>query len=241
MGQDKAAEKKFFAAHAETLDYDVFAPETNALIVRRFMALTGVAPGGRVADLGCGSGVFSEELRRQGYVVAGLDLCRELLAVGQRRFELVPFVTGDVEKLPFPDACLDGVLLSGIVHHLPDPGACAAEVYRVLKPGGAFMAFDPNRLNPFMWLYRDRASPFYSNVGVTENERPVIPDEIAGIFAAAGFAVRTNFLSGLEYRYVASSLVRRILPIYNAIDSLLFSVPFLARHRAFVLTSGTKP
>ena len=45
----------------------------------------------------------------------------------------------------------------------------------MLKPnGGRFVAFDPNRMNPFMWLYRDRASPFYSSVGVTENDCAVL-------------------------------------------------------------------
>ena len=41
-----------------------------------------------------------------------------------------------------------------------------------------------------MWLYRDRSSPFYSSVGVTENERPVLAREVAAIFERAGFACR---------------------------------------------------
>jgi hypothetical protein len=57
------------------------------------------------------------------------------------------------------------VLLSGMVDHFPDPSRCAAEVGRVVRRRGRFMAFDPNRMNPVMWLYRDDASPFYSPVG----------------------------------------------------------------------------
>jgi SAM-dependent methyltransferase len=44
------------------------------------------------------------------------------------------------------------------VHPLPDPARCGSEVFRVLKPGGSFVAFDPNRLNPLMYLYRYLAS-----------------------------------------------------------------------------------
>jgi hypothetical protein len=37
-------------------------------------------------------------------------------------------------------------------------------------------------MNPFMWLYRDRASPFYSLVGVTENARPILAAQVAEMF-----------------------------------------------------------
>jgi len=114
-------------------------------------------------------------------------------------------------------------------------------VMRVLRPGGKFVAFDPNRMNPFVYLYRDRTSPLYSSVGVTENERPVMADAIAATFRAAGFRAGSEFHSGLTYRPTASRIVRRLLPIYNLIDRLLFRLPFMRRFRAFVFTFGEKP
>ena len=105
----------------------------------------------------------------------------EAYCARSKRYPDLEFLEGDAEHLPFPSSSLDGVLLSGLVHHLPDPSRCAAEVFRVLKPGGAFVAFDPNRMNPFMYLYRDRSSPFYSSVGVTENERPVLAQQVAAV------------------------------------------------------------
>ena len=115
------------------------------------------------------------------------------------------------------------------------------EVFRVLRPHGRFLAFDPNRRNPFMWLYRDRASPFYSPLGVTANERPVLAGEVAATFERAGFAVSSHYLAGLAYRYVASPRARRLLPIYNVIDAAVFGSRFMERLRPFVLTAGVKP
>ena len=89
-----------------------------------------------MADLGCGSGVFTDLLRRQGCDAVGLDISPKLDRAGAAKYPGVDFLEGDVEHLPFPDASLDGVLLSGIVHHLPDPARCAAEAFRVLRPGG---------------------------------------------------------------------------------------------------------
>ena len=238
--QDKQKEIAFFDGHAAADSYDVFTPESNARLIATIMRLGRFAPGDRVADLGCGSGVFTDLLHRQGLVCTGLDLSPKLVALGRQKYPDVEFVEGDVEHLPFPSASLDGVLLSGLVHHLPDPSRCAAEVARVLKPGGRYVAFDPNRMNPFMYLYRDRSSPFYSPVGVTENERPVLAGEIAAVFRNAGLTAGTDYLSSLRYRYVASSRVRWLLPIYNAIDSLVFAPGFMGPFRSFVLTFGEK-
>jgi ubiquinone/menaquinone biosynthesis C-methylase UbiE len=239
--QDKQKEIAFFDAHAAADAYDVFTPEASARLLDAFVALSGLAPGARVADLGCGSGAFTHLLARRGYACVGLDISPKLVELGRRKYPDVEFIEGDVEHLPFPDASLDGILLSAIVHHLPDPSRCAAEVFRVLRPGGRFVAFDPNRMNPFMWLYRDRASPFYSSVGVTENERPVLAQAVAAVFQRAGLTVSSHYLSGLAYRYVASTRVRLVLPIYNWIDATVFGLGIMERLRPFVLTAGEKP
>tara|TARA_A100001037_G_scaffold174491_1_gene156505 strand:- start:593 stop:1330 length:738 start_codon:yes stop_codon:yes gene_type:complete len=238
--QDKAREIQFFGRHAEGDDYDVFSEESNRKIADCFVQLTGLVPGTLIADLGCGSGVFSGLLQGIGFNCIGLDLSEALLHRGRDRFGDLDFVAGDVELLPFADASLDGILLSGIVHHLPAPSACAEEVFRVLKPGGSFMAFDPNRLNPFMYLYRDKSSPFYSSEGVTENERPVLPGPTASIFRDKGFDVGTHYLSDLHYRYIASGRLRWALPIYNFVSEVLFRPSFMAQFGAFVITYGRK-
>ncbi len=239
--QDKQKEIAFFDGHAAADAYDVFTPESNVRLITTCMRLADIRPGARIADLGCGSGVFTDLLRSLGYKAVGLDISPKLIALGRAKYPGVEFMEGDVEELPFADASLDGVLLSGLVHHLPDPSRCAGEVFRVLKPGGSFVAFDPNRMNPFMYLYRDRSSPLYSSVGVTANERPVLAHQIAAVFRKSGFQVGTDYISDLNYRYLASSRLRWMLPAYNALDRLLFAPDFMKPLRSFVLTYGEKP
>lgn len=238
--QNKAGEIAFFDAHAAADEYDVFTPQANARLIAAFVRLSSLPRGARVADLGCGSGVFTDLLRRQGYASVGLDISPKLIALGRGKYPGLELLEGDAENLPFESGSLDGVLLSGLVHHFPDPRRLAAEIRRVLKPGGRFVAFDPNRMNPFMWLYRDRASPFYSPVGVTENERPVLARQVAQIFRDEGFRVQTDYLAGLAYRYIASRRTRMLLPIYNFIDNVVFDQAIMKPFRPFVLTSGEK-
>ena len=238
--QDKQKEIDFFDAHAAADSYDVFTPDSNMRLISTCARLAQLKPGARVADLGCGSGVFTDLLHKLGYVPTGLDISPKQISLGRAKYPDVEFLEGDVEQLPFETGTLDGVLLSGLVHHLPDPARCASEVFRVLKPGGSFVAFDPNRMNPFMYLYRDRSSPFYSSVGVTENERPVLAHQIAGVFRQCGFKVGTDYISDLNYRYIASGKLRWLLPAYNAIDRALFAPSFMKPLRSFVLTYGEK-
>jgi len=238
--QHKGKEIAFFDAHAASDEYDVFTPEANARLIEAFVRWSGLPQAARVADLGCGSGVFTELLRRRGYMSVGVDISPKLVALGRSKYPGLELIEGDAESLPFENESLDGALLSGLVHHFPDPRRLAAEVGRVLKPGGRFVAFDPNRMNPFMWLYRDRSSPFYSSVGITENERPVLAWQVAEIFRNEGFRVQTDYLAGLAYRYVASQKARMLLPIYNFIDNAAFNAAIMKSFRPFVLTAGEK-
>ncbi len=238
--QDKAREAEFFSAHARTGEYDVFDPASSAGLLDRCVELAGLVPPARVADLGCASGVFTGLLAKRGFDAVGIDISEEMISLASRLNPGLEFRAGDVENLPLPDSSLDGVLLSGVLHHLPDPGRCAREVWRVLKPGGRFAAFDPNRLNPFMYFYRDRTSPFYSSKGVTVNERPVLARALAGTLEKAGFDVRVDYLGGLRYRYVASPLLKRLLWAYNAVDMHIVNRVLPRRMLPFVITAGVK-
>lgn len=238
--QNKIAELTFFSDHAKVDEYNVFTEASTRSLFNRCLQLTCLQPGTLVADIGCGSGVFTQLLHKNNINAIGLDLSHPLLAVGRHRYPGANFVVGDAEILPLPTGKIDGVLLSGIIHHLPDPSQCAKEVFRILKPGGAFIAFDPNRRNPFMYLYRDRSSPFYSSVGVTANERPVIPERVKATFAEAGFQVAPSDYISMSYKYIADSRMKYLMSLYNSIESILFALPMSKRFRAFAITYGFK-
>ncbi|RDV03617.1 class I SAM-dependent methyltransferase [Undibacter mobilis] len=241
LSQNKEREIAFFDSHGASKAYDVFTPDTNERIIDIVARLGGFTPGARIADLGCGSGVFTGLLNRRGFACTGVDLSPKLIRIAREAHPGIDFQEGDIERLPFADDSFDGVLLAGVLHHLPELSKCAAEIKRILRPGGRFVAFDPNRMNPAMYLYRDRSSPLYSSVGVTENERPVIARNLTEAFTAAGFKTGTEFHSGMKYRYLASGALRWLLPAYNLADSVLFAPAFMAPWRSFVFTYGQKP
>ena len=114
--------------------------------------LADVKKGERVLDVGCGTGTLTIAARRRGPArtvrARGIDPSAEMIGVSRGKAAKagvdVQFQTAVIEKLPFPDGHFDLVLSSLMLHHLPADVKRAgfAEVRRVLKPSGRFVAVD---------------------------------------------------------------------------------------------------
>lgn len=107
---------------------------------RSAVAHAGVGPGDAVLDVACGTGNAAIPAAEAGATVTGLDLTPELLegaraAAAAAGVEL-ELVEGDAEALPFGDASFDVVLSTFGCMFAPDHHRTAAEIARVLRPGG---------------------------------------------------------------------------------------------------------
>ena len=146
-----------------------------------------LAPGHAVLDVGCGPGALTllaaERVGSTGEA-HGLDPSPEMIRLATEKAAkasvAAAFREGVIESLPFPDASFDAVLSSLMLHHLPDDVKRAgfAEVARVLKPGGRFVALD---LSGKGWMWR-----ILSIVGHRLPER--YGDELSAMVAATGLA-----------------------------------------------------
>lgn len=113
---------------------------------------TGLEPGMRVLDAGCGSGRhLCEAFRTPGVAVAGVDLSWEDLCKAKGYLSLMARETAgnwiitraDIAALPYADRSFDVVVCSEVLEHLPDGKAAIAELVRVLKPGGDLVVTVP--------------------------------------------------------------------------------------------------
>jgi len=97
--------------------------------------------GRRVLEIGCGAGADLMRFAQAGARVTGVDLSPVSLDLTRRRFEVFGLTAdlgvADAENLPFQDASFDLVYAWGVLHHTPETARAAAEVFRVMVPGGS--------------------------------------------------------------------------------------------------------
>jgi ubiquinone/menaquinone biosynthesis C-methylase UbiE len=104
--------------------------------------------GASVLDVGTGPGVLLVELAelRPDLRLTGLDLSADMIAAARRKLvrygDRASAVTGDVADLPFEEASFDLIVSSVSLHHWSQPGDAAAELARVLRPGGVVCVYD---------------------------------------------------------------------------------------------------
>lgn len=99
-------------------------------------------PGGRLLDVGCGSGSFLRFARDLGWDVEGID--PDPSAVQAAKASGLKVRAGDLRQLAFQEESFDAVTMSHVIEHVPDPAALLREVRRVLKPGGLVTVVTPN-------------------------------------------------------------------------------------------------
>jgi SAM-dependent methyltransferase len=114
---------------------------TEELRLLRDLGLQEAAAGGRLVEVGAGTGALARRLAAAlpGTAVVALDADLNLL--GHVPPAITP-VCGDARALPLGDGSADIVLFRYVLQHVPDPRPVLREALRVLRPGGAVYVID---------------------------------------------------------------------------------------------------
>jgi ubiquinone/menaquinone biosynthesis C-methylase UbiE len=115
------------------------------------VSLAGVKPGDAVLEVGCGTGTLTLAAKRRAGPtgkVYGIDIIPTMIELSQRKAAQanldVTFQAGGIDDIPFPASQFDVVMCSFMIFHMSDGvrRKGIAEIYRVLKPGGRWLALD---------------------------------------------------------------------------------------------------
>jgi ubiquinone/menaquinone biosynthesis C-methylase UbiE len=99
--------------------------------------LAHLSPGGRVLDIGGGTGNYAVAMAGRGYDVTVLDRSTDMLAVAAGKG--LRTALADATSLPVEDASVDAVTMISMLHQVPDWHAALGEGQRVLEPGGTLV------------------------------------------------------------------------------------------------------
>ena len=156
MDSMKRADSAVFERRAtiETWDNDYYHPISEHYYDRAIptmLRLMGVKRGVKVLDAGCGPGVHSARVAREGCRVYAVDFSQEMLQEAQSRIAAaglaaaVEFHQEDLTRLKLADASFRYVFSWGVIIHIHDVERALDELARIVQPGGTLALYVTNR------------------------------------------------------------------------------------------------
>jgi len=131
--------------------YDLVTRAERSRYRRKQIELSGIRPGEKVLDVGCGTGSLAVLARiavGDGGKTAGIDIAANMISTARRKADRagldIDFRVASIDNLPYPDGCFDVVSSTMMFHHLPVEIKARGlkEIHRVLKADGRFFLFD---------------------------------------------------------------------------------------------------
>ena len=135
-----------------TLDYynknseEYFNSTLNVDMTNTYKAFLKLVPkGGKILDLGCGTGALLKEIKELNIAeqLFGIDISPNMLEIAKNKLgNDATLILGDSERLPFEDSSFDAIVCNDSFHHYPQPDIVEKEVSRCLKQNGVFIIGD---------------------------------------------------------------------------------------------------
>ena len=178
--------------------------DINPLRVGWVERIVGGIEGKRVADVGCGGGIFAEALAQRGADVTGIDLSEKAIAVARlHQFESgtnVDYrrVAAETLALEMPSA-FDIVTCLELLEHVPEPASTIAACSALARPGGTVVFSTINR-NPKSYAQAILAAEYVLKLlprGTHDWARFLRPSEIAAFGRRAQLELIS--LTGMTY------------------------------------------
>lgn len=135
---------------------------SNAYFAYRRSKMLAEYAKGLILEVGAGTGLVTEELRKSGKVIA-VDLSINMLRILKTKYPNVITIAADGEQLPFKDNLFDCVIVSECIYYFEDPEKFIEDLKTILKDGGTIAISSFNK----MWTSLQNIRIFLEYLGVS--------------------------------------------------------------------------
>lgn len=140
--------------------------------------------GGKILDIGCGSGQFLNRLKNSGWQCYGVEL--SLPASQKARGLGLNVFTGDLLSALYPADFFDVIVLNHTFEHLPRPNAVLKEIHRILKTDGLLQIYLPN----IQGLAAKTFQSYWFNLDLPRHLYHYAPTTLKWMLQKHGFAIQ---------------------------------------------------
>lgn len=196
-------------------DYVKYRPSYPAAALAVLAQECGLGSAATVADIGAGTGIFSQLLLQSGARVYAVEPNAPMRAAAEQQLADQPGfigIAGSAEATGLPNASVD-LIAAAQAFHWFDRAQARAEFLRILKPGGwVALLWNEREVNtsPFLQAYEQLLQDYAPEYGVVDH-RNITPADVADFFypgevKLSSFAYRQQFdFDGLQGRLLSSS------------------------------------
>ena len=235
---------------ARDIDPTALGPPQLGPADRWMLENSGISPGVRVLDLGCGQGDLTIYAIERGAEVTAIDVSPGMVSVTEQRVRATHpgarpvFVVAPFELARLPAGAYDLVIGRFILHHLDVPRA-AAGLAQVLRGGGKAVFLENSGRNGLLIFARDHIAGRFGvpRLG-TEDEHPLLADDISELERHFG-TVELDHPSFDFFTILDRQVFRYKVPLVSrmlaALDQLAHRVPALRKYSYRVVVTLRSP
>lgn len=220
-------------------------PAGRMRLQRRARTLAELLPrgGADVLEVGCGTGSLTIELLKSipDIRLTATDMSAASVQRTQNKCAAFPRLVvqaEDLTRLSFADGTFDAVVGNSILHHCPTESALR-ESYRVLRPGGFLLMFEPNLANPqlaFDHMLSRVSTRHARRMQITPNEKPLLRWPLQKMLVNVGFVA--GLVEPMDFLH--PSVPERYATLVDRIGQTVERLPGLREISGSLLIIGRK-
>jgi SAM-dependent methyltransferase len=185
------------------------------------------ASGGRALDYGCGAGRSTRLLKRLGYDASGIDISDAMLEAARALDPGGDYRRLDGARIPLPDGSVDLAFSSLVFFEIPSVAGmteAAAEIRRVLKPGGVFvLLIGAETLYAHEWLTVKVDYPENRHCGSGDAVRVFLPE--------VGLELTDYYWTDTDYRKMFAGAGLTVMRLHQPMGAPEDGYPWINEHK----------